>query len=312
MNQDTRLLKKILEELSRGILGKDDIKEALVLAYIAGGHVLIEGLPGTAKTTIAKTFAQIVGSEFKRIQFTPDIMPADITGFNLYSPNGPPRFIQGPIFANLILADELNRTTPRTQAALLEAMQEGQVTIERTVYPLAKPYMVIATQMAYGSEGTYPLTDVQVDRFMLSVWSDYASAEEEKQVIARIDFFDQPNVTCVTTPEAIIALQQKAKHVHVSDDIVDYVVALLRQVRGDPDVLVGPSLRAGIAIYKCSRALALMDDRDFVVPDDVKHLVAAALQHRIKVKPEAEMEGITPRAIVNRVVEQVAVPRPQI
>ncbi len=309
MNQEDKQIKAISEELSRAVVGKTDIKEALILALVAGGHVLIEGLPGTAKTTIAKTFAQITGSEFKRIQCTPDIMPADITGFYLYSPSGPPRFIQGPIFANLVLADELNRTTPRTQAALLEAMQEGQVTIERTIYPLNKPYMVVATQMAYGSEGTYPLTDVQADRFMLSVWSDYAGIEEEMQVISRIDFFDHPDVKAVTTPEAIISLQGEAKKVSVSVDIVAYIVRLLRKVREDTDVLIGPSSRAGIALFKCGRALALLDGRDYVIPDDVKHLAAAALLHRIRVKPEAEMEGITPKTIIDRVTDQVAVPR---
>ena len=310
MDEDTKGPKKILEELSRAIVGKDDIKEALVLALIAGGHVLIEGLPGTAKTTLARTFANIIGCEFKRMQLTPDIMPSDITGFYLYSlDSGQPRFIRGPIFANVILADELNRTTPRTQAALLEAMQEGQVTIESTTYPLSKPYMVIATQQAYGSEGTYPLADVQADRFMLSVWSDYASADEEKQVIARIDYFDQPNTKCLATPDEIIRLQEKARQVHVSDKVVDYIVSLSRKIRGDPDVQLGPSLRAGIALYKCGRALALVDGRDFIIPDDVKHLAIAALQHRIRVKPEAEMEGVTPKAVINRVLEQVPVPR---
>lgn len=310
MDEDTKGPKKILEELSKAIVGKDDIKEALVLALIAGGHVLIEGLPGTAKTTLARTFANIIGGEFKRIQCTPDIMPTDITGFYLYSPDsGQPRFIQGPIFANVILADELNRTSPRTQAALLEAMQEGQVTIESTTHPLFKPYMVIATQQAYGGEGTYPLTDVQADRFMLSVWSDYASAEEEKQIIARIDYFDLPDIKTLVTPEEIIKLQERAKQVHVPDSVVDYTITLMRKMRGDTDVMFGPSLRAGIALYKCSRALALMDGRDFIIPDDVKHLVIAALQHRIKVKPEAEMEGVTPKAIINRVLEQVPVPR---
>lgn len=310
MPEATQLPKKILEELSQAVVGKEHIKEAVVLALIAGGHVLIEGLPGTAKTTLVRTFAQIVGCEFKRIQCTPDIMPADITGFYLYSPNsGQPRFIQGPIFAQIILADELNRTTPRTQAALLEAMQEGQVTIERTTYPLARPYIVIATQQAYGGEGTYPLTDVQVDRFMLSVWSDYASAEEEKQVIARIDYFDQPDIKKSATPEEIIKLQESAKHVHVPDSVVDYTVTLLRKIRGDSDVMFGPSLRSGIALYKCSRALALVEGRDFVIPDDIKHLAIAAIQHRIRVKPEAEMEGVTPKAVINRVLEQVPVPR---
>lgn len=307
--EETKLTSRILNELSKTVVGKDDIKEALVLALIAGGHVLIEGLPGTAKTTLVRTFAQVVGCEFKRIQLTPDIMPADITGFYLYSPNGAPRFIQGPIFANVILADELNRTSPRTQAALLEAMQEFQVTIEGRTYPLSKPYMVIATQLAYGSEGTYPMTEVQADRFMLSVWSDYATADEEKRVIATIDNIDSPNTERLATPEQILTLQEEAKKVHVSEKVVDYIINLVRIIRENPDVLLGPSLRASIALFKCSRALALMDGRDFVIPDDVKHLARASLQHRIRVKPDAEMEIIVPIGIINRALEQVPIPK---
>ena len=170
-NKVTDLYEKILGEVSKVVIGKDEIKEALMLALIAGGHVLIEGLPGTAKTKLAKSFGEIIGGQFKRIQFTPDMMPVDITGFYLYSPTGDPRFIEGPIFTNIVLADELNRTTPRTQSALLEAMQEYQVTIERKTYSLVKPFMVIATQVQAGAEGTYPLTDVQIDRFLLMVHS---------------------------------------------------------------------------------------------------------------------------------------------
>jgi len=312
IDEKTRLTDVILNELSKTVIGKDDIKKALVLALIAGGHVLIEGLPGTAKTTLVRTFAQAVGCEFKRIQFTPDIMPADITGFYLYSSNGAPRFIEGPIFANVVLADELNRTSPRTQAALLEAMQEGQVTIERTTYALSKPYIVIATQQAYGSEGTYPLTDVQADRFMLSVWSDYATYDEEKQVITSIDNIDHRDNKRLATPEQILALQEDAKKIHVSEKIVDYMLNLVRTIRLDPDVLLGPSLRATIALFKCSRAQAMMDGRDFVIPDDVKHLADAALRHRVRGKPEAEMDGVTPKAIIDKALEKVPVPKPDI
>ena len=181
------LYEKILGEVSKAIIGKDEIKEGLMLALIAGGHVLIEGFPGTAKTKLARSFAEAIGGQFKRIQFTPDMMPADVTGFYVYSPSGDSRFVDGPIFANIVLADELNRTTPRTQSALLEAMQEYQVTIERESYSLEKPFMVIATQVQSGAEGTYPLTDVQIDRFLLRVLSEYSSKEEEKEIISNID-----------------------------------------------------------------------------------------------------------------------------
>jgi MoxR-like ATPase len=300
---------KLLAGISQVIVGKDEIKQALMLALISGGHVLIEGLPGTAKTKLANSFAEVIGGEFKRIQFTPDMMPADVNGFYIYSPDGTSRFIEGPIFANIVLADELNRTTPRTQSALIEAMQEYQVTIERKTYPLPKPFMVIATQVQSGGEGTYPLTDVQVDRFLLRVPSEYSSKEQEKQIISNIDKIDEPNIRAVTTPDEIRELQEVAKGVYVSPDIVEYITSIVDLLRLNPDVALGPSSRGGIALYKCSRVLALLDGRDFVIPDDIKHLMPPALEHRIRVKPEAEMDDITPRIILEKTLEQVAVPK---
>jgi len=303
------LYEKILGEISKVIIGKDSIKESLILALIAKGHVLIEGLPGTAKTTLAKSFAGVIGGQFKRIQFTPDMMPADITGFYIYSPTGDPRFIEGPIFANVVLADELNRTTPRTQSALLEAMQENQVTIERKSYSLEKPFMVIATQVQSGAEGTYQLTDVQVDRFLLRVLSEYPQKEEEKQVLINIDKIDEPDLNVVTTPDEIIQFQEHAKEVYVSPDIVEYTTSIMGYLRSDPDVLSGPSIRSSIALYKCSRVLAMLDGRDFVIPDDIKHLVYATTEHRMMVKPEAEMDDVTPKMVLEKVIEQVPVPK---
>jgi len=300
---------KLLNEISKVIIGKSKIEETLMLALIAGGHVLIEGLPGTAKTKLARTFAEVIGGQFKRIQFTPDMMPADVTGFYIYSPDGASRFIEGPIFAHIVLADELNRTTPRTQAALLEAMQEYQVTIEGKSYSLAKPFMVIATQVQSGGEGTYPLTDVQVDRFLLRVTSEYSSKEEEKQIISNIDIIDEPDIKAVATLDEIKELQELARGVHVSPDIVEYTASIVDSLRLDPDVLSGPSVRAGIALFKCSRVLALLDGRDFVIPDDIKHLTFYTIEHRVRVKPEAEMDDITPRTIVERTLEKVPVPK---
>ncbi len=308
----TDLYDRLLAEISQVIIGKDEIKEALIVALIAGGHVLIEGLAGTAKTKLAKTFASVIGGRFKRIQFTPDMMPADVTGFYAYSPDGASRFIEGPIFADVVLADELNRTTPRTQAALLEAMQEYQVTIERKTYPLPPHFMVIATQVRSGSEGTYPLTDVQIDRFLLRALSEYSSKEEEKQIISGIDRIDEPDIKAIATLDEIRELQGLAKQVYVSPDIVEYIVSFVELLRQDHDILSGPSSRCGIALYKCSRALALLDGRDFVIPDDVKHLIFPAAEHRIKVKPEAEMDDITPRIILERILEQVPAPKLEI
>jgi MoxR-like ATPase len=303
------LYQRILNEISKIVIGKGEVEQALMLALIAGGHILIEGMPGTAKTKLAQTFASIIGGEFKRIQFTPDMMPADITGFYVYSPNGATRFIEGPIFAHIVLADELNRTTPRTQAALLEAMQEYQVTIEGKRYPLVKPFMVIATQVPSGGEGTYPLTDVQVDRFLLMVRSEYPSKDEEKKIIGDIDRIDEPDLKPVTNLEESKQLQPVAKEVHVSPDIIEYATSIVIALRNDPDVLWGPSVRAGIALYKCARVLALLDGRDFVIPDDIKSLALNAVEHRIRIKSEAEMDDITPRIVITRTLEKIPVPK---
>jgi MoxR-like ATPase len=299
----------ILNEISKVIIDKQEIQEMLLIALLSEGHLLIEGLPGTAKTLLAKTFAQVIGGDFKRIQFTPDMLPADVTGFYLYTPNGKSRLIEGPISANVVLADELNRTTPRTQAALIEAMQEKQVTIEGETRLLPKPFMVIASQLPYGSEGTYPLTEVQADRFMYRVWSDYLDKECEEQVLSRIDYIEQPDIKPVACLNHVIELQQAVKKVHVSDKIKQYIVSLIIQARKDPDVVSGPSTRASIAFYKGARTLAYLQGRDYVIPDDVKKLVNPVLAHRIYVKSEAEMEDITPNTIIERVTKETPVPK---
>ncbi|MCD6358557.1 MAG: MoxR family ATPase [Dehalococcoidia bacterium] len=301
--------RKLKNALSSVIVGKDEVKEMLVLALIAGGHVLIEGMPGTAKTKLAKTFAGIISGEFKRIQFTPDMMPADVTGFYLYSPNGDSRFTPGPIFANVVLADELNRTTPRTQAALIEAMQEHQVTIERETLPLSLPFMVVATQVAYGGEGTYPLTDVQLDRFLLKATSRYPSKAEEEQILNNIDSIDDPHITAITSLKEIRELQEMVKRVQVSPSIVEYITSLIGSLRGFPGIQSGPSSRGAIALYKCSRVRAMLEGRDFVIPDDVKHLMIPAVEHRIKIKPESEMDDVTPGMALEWALEQVPVPK---
>lgn len=301
--------KRVMDELSKVVIGKDEIKKALLLALISGGHVLIEGPPGSAKTTIAKSFAKIIGGTFKRIQFTPDMMPADITGFYLYSTEGKSSFVEGPIFANIVLADELNRTTPRTQSALLEAMQEHQVTIERKTFELELPFMVVATQVQAGGEGTYPLTDVQMDRFLMRVYSQYPTKEEEIQIISRIDWIDTSDVNTVTTLKEICEIQEIAKQVQISPAIMDYLISIIQSLRSNPDVLSGLSTRSGIAAYKCARAMALFDGRDYVIPDDIKRLIYFTAEHRLSIKPEAEMEDITPREIIQKTLNRMPVPK---
>ena len=303
------ILNNIIEEVSKVVVGKEDIKELLLVTLLSQGHLLIEGLPGTAKTTIARTFAHTIGGKFKRLQGTPDMLPADILGFYFYHPDGSSSFMPGPIFANVLLADELNRTTPRTQAALLEAMQEQQVTIERETHRLEEPFIVIASQIPYGGLGTSPLSEVQLDRFMFRIWSPHPSVKEEERILRDIDIISEPHISAMATPRDIIQLQQEVKKVYIADDIRRYIIDLLNSLRNHPDVSPGPSPRAGIALFKGSRALAFVQGRDFVIPDDVKSLLIPALSHRVRVTAEAEMENITPEAIIDKVAAQVAIPK---
>lgn len=303
------ILKSIIDEVSQVVVGKDDIKEILLIALLSQGHVLIEGLPGTAKTTVARTFARAIGGTFKRVQGTPDMLPSDILGFYLYRADGSATFMPGPIFANVVLADELNRTTPRTQSALLESMQEQQVTIERETHKLEHPFIVIASQIPYGGPGTSKLSEVQTDRFMFRTWSGLATLEEEDQILRDIDAITEPHIEAVTTPAEIVRLQQDVKKVHVADSIRRYILEIIDNLRRHQDVVLGLSTRAGIALLKGARARAFVQERDFVIPDDVKSVLVPALSHRLQVSPEAEMEDISPEPIINEVANQVPVPK---
>jgi len=311
MEQEKRheILSNITTEVSKVVIGKGDIKEILLVALLSQGHVLIEGLPGTAKTTLARTFAQVIGGNFKRVQGTPDMLPSDILGFYLYRADGSSTFMPGPIFANVVLVDELNRTSPRTQAALLEAMQEQQVTIERETHPLEQPFIVIASQIPYGGVGTAPLSEVQIDRFMFRTWSAFPGTEEEDQILGNIDQVSEPHVSSVASLADIIQLQQEVKKVHVADNIRYYIIDILNSLRQHQDLLLGPSPRGGIALFRGARALASMQGRDFVIPDDVKRFLIPALFHRLRISAEAEMENVTPEAIINKVATEVPVPK---
>ena len=299
----------IYAEVSKVVIGKNDIKEIFLLALLSEGHVLVEGLPGTAKTTLTNTFAQAIGVQFRRVQGTPDTLPADITGFNFYRPDMSYEFIPGPIFANVLLIDELNRLTPRCQSALLQAMQENQVTIERVTHTLEKPFIVIATQLPYGGIGTSPLSEVQIDRFMFRVWSGFPDREEEDQILHDIDEILEPHISQVATRDDILYLRQEVKKVHLADSIRLYIIDILDNLRRQPDLKLGPSPRAGITLFKASRALAFIQGRDFVIPDDVKKLVIPAVFHRLRISAEAEMENVTPEDIINKTLSEVPVPK---
>ena len=300
---------RIIDEVGRYVQGKRDLLRLLVVALLSNGHVLIEGLPGTAKTLTAHSFAQAIGGQFKRVQLTPDMLPGDITGFNLYRPDGRSDFIRGPLFTNVVLADELNRTTPRTQSAFLEAMQERQVTVEGTTYHLPEPFMVVASQSPYGGEGTFQLAPVQVDRFLFRLWSGYPEREAEAQVLQQADVLEEPQVEAVTGPEAVLELRDLVKEVHVSDLVVNYILDLIGGLRGAPDVLQGPSPRASLALYRGCRALALLEGREYVIPDDVRSLAASALEHRVLLTAEAELDEVTPSDLVDHLLDTVPVPK---
>lgn len=300
---------RIQEAVEQFIHGKDDLLRLLIVGLLAGGHILVEGLPGTAKTLTSRLFAQTIGGSFKRIQLTPDMLPGDITGFNLYRLDGSQEFIEGPLFANIVMADELNRTTPRTQSAFLEAMAETQVTVEGTTYTLPHPFMVIGSQLPYGGEGTFPLAEVQADRFQYHLWSGYPERQIEAQIIGDADILEEPQLQAVTDPEALLKLRELVKNVHVSGLVVDYILDLVGRLRSDSDVLRGPSPRASLALYRGSRAMALLEGRDYVIPDDVRALAMSVFEHRVRPTAEAELDEVTSRSVVERAVETVAVPK---
>jgi MoxR-like ATPase len=302
---------KILAEVERAVVGKREALELVLFGMLADGHVLIEDFPGLAKTLIARSFARVSGLSFARIQFTPDLMPADVTGSSIYNQQSSDfEFRPGPIFANLLLGDEINRAPPKTQAALLEAMQERQVTIEGTTRLLEPPFLVLATQNPIEYEGTYPLPEAQVDRFVLRMGVGYPSRDDEWQVLERRLERAQEEVELdqVVDRETLLQMQQAVEQVHVEESLGYYIVDLVVATRSAPGVQVGASPRGSLALLKLARCRAALSGRDYVTPDDVKGVAVPALAHRLTLKPELWVERLRSDDIVRQLLDQVATP----
>ena len=306
-----KVIEEIVSEMNRFIVGKKEAIEMMLVALISEGHILLEGPPGTAKTLMAKTFAQPLGASFTRIQMTPDTLPADILGTMVYDIKSSTFYLKkGPIFANIILVDELNRAPPKTQAAFLEVMQERQVTIEGRTYQLEKPFLVLATQIPYGGPGTYPLTEVQIDRFAYKVKVTHASPEEEMKILELIDFIESSEARQVVSKEQISELIEEAKRVHVSEAVRKYIVDIISELRNNHTLEEGPSARASIWLMKASRARALIDGRTYTIPDDVKSVAPHVLRHRLHLRRELiEDEEISEDHIIRETLEAIPVPK---
>jgi len=315
---DTALVQGVLREVGKRVVGQEYMVERLLISLLTGGHVLLEGVPGLAKTLTVRTLAETISTSFSRIQFTPDLLPADVVGTQIYDQStGKFNVKQGPIFANIILADEINRAPAKVQAALLEAMQEKQVTIGGTTYRLEEPFLVLATQNPIEQEGTYPLPEAQVDRFMLKLRVGYPTRDEEKEVMRRMASGNPIEVRHVATPQAIMDARHRITELYMDDRIVDYIVDIVHATRNPaeaglkdlvPLIEFGASPRATIALAQASRAHAFLRGRAFVTPDDVKSIAPDVLRHRVLTTYEAEAEETTSDEIVRRVLDKIESP----
>ncbi len=314
--QAVRVVSAIRTEIARAFIGQQQAVDELLVALLAGGHVLIEGVPGLGKTLLVKALARTFEGQFGRIQFTPDLMPADVTGHVLYD-QSKQQFVtrRGPIFTNLLLADEINRAPAKTQSALLEVMQEGQVTIEGKGEPLTPPFMVLATENPIEQEGTYALPEAQLDRFLLMVRIGFAPLEEEVAMVRQVtngmvgDRLNVEQVNAIVKPAAISALQTITANVHIDASVMEYAVRIVRATREWSGVQSGAGPRGGIALVRAARAASLMAGRDFVVPEDIKQVALPVLRHRLTPSPEVEIEGHSTDQIVQAVLDRVEAPR---
>jgi MoxR-like ATPase len=309
-------IEHIRNELRKVVVGQDEPIEQILVALLAEGHALIEGVPGTAKTLTVKTLARIVGAGFGRIQFTPDLMPSDITGTNVFNiATSAFNLRRGPVFTDLLLADEINRTPPKTQAALLEAMEERQVTIDGEAYALSPLFTVLATENPIEYEGTYPLPEAQLDRFLLKILLDYPSADEEHQVVARWDSgfnarrLEQVDIRPLGDADAISRCRIEIRNTRMEPGVQRYVVEIVRRTRDHPSVHYGGSPRAAVAMLLCAKALAAIRNRDFATPDDVRDIARPVLRHRLTLRAEAELDGATPDSVIGDILQSIEVPR---
>ena len=309
--QPRRMVNALQENISRVIVGKEEVIEYALIALLCKGHVLIEDVPGVGKTTLASALAKSLDCSFKRIQFTPDLMPSDVTGFTLVNfKTGEMEFKPGAVMSQIILADEINRTSPKTQSSLLEVMEEFQVTVDGVTHPLRRPFIVLATQNPGEFVGTYPLPEAQMDRFFLKLSIGYPTVEQEMDVLERYSGAVKPmtTITPVCTAEDIIQLQDMVTTVYCSPEVRAYVAQLAAATRSDPALQLGASTRAAIALIHGAQACALLDGRDFILPEDVQHMVIPVLSHRLVPNPEARMKGITSEQVIMNVMQNVVVP----
>ncbi|MBS2015004.1 MAG: MoxR family ATPase [Deltaproteobacteria bacterium] len=307
---------RIRSQMAKVIVGQEELVLGLLVTALSGGHALIEGAPGLGKTLVARTFARVSGASFKRLQFTPDLMPSDVTGSSILDNSvagGGFRYVPGPIFCQLLLADEINRAPAKTQSALLEAMQDHQVTVDGTSRALPAPFVVVATQNPVESQGTYPLPEAQLDRFLVKLTVGDPPKEVEERIVRNhasgFDPNDLATLEPATTPEELLAMQAAARRVRVDDAIVEYVVALTRKTRDDRAIELGASPRASIAMMKTAQVIAASEGRDFVTPDDVKPMAKPVLRHRVMLHPDAELQGVTADERIDEILRAVPVPR---
>ena len=311
LSRVNQLARAITDEVGRAFIGAPAITEALLTALLARGHVLIEGYPGVAKTTLVKAFSQTLGCNFRRIQFTPDLLPSDITGTYILDMRTN-QFVlrEGPVFCNVLLGDEINRAPAKTQSALLEAMQEQQVTIEGETRPLAEPFIVLATQNPIEQEGTYPLPEAQVDRFLIKLRMGYPALADEKRMLGAYDRAP-PNVRAVIGPKEVLEMQGLTQEVFVAEELLDYVLGLVAFTRNHARVYLGASPRAALALTHASKGLALLRGRDYVLPDDIRHLAPLVLGHRIMMTPDAELEGAQGASVIGEALDKVGYKMPK-